>query len=147
MIRGSMNLNRLFSEVNAISPHKHQGLLALNPVCWLSHYCLKEAWVLQTKRKRAFHDALGKGVLKRDKRLDDRQKRSKGVMANRSISRYEMGDTETEGSAAANTCVWEVTPDSPENCAQQAIEMQVKVWVSSLKRKPKNHSDRTSSVA
>lgn len=35
--------------------------------------------------------------------MTDRQERSKGEMVNRSISRYEMGDTETEASAAANT--------------------------------------------
>lgn len=34
--------------------------------------------------------------------MTDRQKRSKGRMVNRSISRYEMGDAETEGFAAAN---------------------------------------------
>jgi len=42
-------------------------------------------------------------ILKKEKCLDDRQKRSKGEMVKRSISRYEMEDTETEGFAAANT--------------------------------------------
>lgn len=43
------------------------------------------------------------GFSKKEKHLGDRQKRSKGEMANRSISRHEMADTETEGCAAANT--------------------------------------------
>lgn len=34
--------------------------------------------------------------------MTDRQKRSKGEMVNRSITRYEMEDTETEGAAAAS---------------------------------------------
>lgn len=37
--------------------------------------------------------------------MTDRQKRSKEEMVNRSISRYDMGDVETEGSAAASTYV------------------------------------------
>lgn len=34
--------------------------------------------------------------------MTDRQERSKEEMVNRSISRYDMGDVESEGSAAAN---------------------------------------------
>lgn len=47
-------------------------------------------------------------------------------MANRSISIHEMADTETEGSAAANTHTREKTPDSTDNFVQ-AVEMQVRV--------------------
>lgn len=44
------------------------------------------------------------GYLKKSNaQMTVRQKRSKGQMANRSISKYQMGDTETEGSASANT--------------------------------------------
>lgn len=58
---------------------------------------------------------------KKKKCLGDRQKRSKGEMENRSISSHEMADTETEGSAAANTYTWEKTPDSMDNFVQ-AVE-------------------------
>lgn len=34
-----------------------------------------------------------------------------------------MGDTETEGFAAANAYMWEVNPDSMDNSVQQAVEM------------------------
>lgn len=47
-------------------------------------------------------------------------------MANRSISRHEMADTESEGSAAANAHIWEKTPDSMDNFVQ-AVETQVRV--------------------